>query len=76
MPWLQKRQRQALVSRMVKICGVGESQVEDMLLDLIHSQTNPTIATYAKTAQVDLRLTARGNDKRRRRLLSPRCFER
>ncbi|MCC8027466.1 MAG: competence/damage-inducible protein A [Clostridium sp.] len=63
MPWLQKRQRQALVSRMVKICGVGESQVEDMLLDLIHSQTNPTIATYAKTAQVDLRLTARGNDK-------------
>ena len=64
LPYLQKRQQQALVSRMVKICGYGESQVEDMLLDLIDKQTNPTIATYAKTAQVDLRLTARGEDEK------------
>ena len=35
-----------------------------MLLDLIDKQTNPTIATYAKTAQVDLRLTARGEDEK------------
>lgn len=63
LPYLQKRQQQVLVSRMVKICGYGESQVEDMLLDLIDKQTNPTIATYAKTAQVDLRLTARGKDE-------------
>lgn len=63
MPYLQKRRQQVLVSKMVKICGYGESQVEDKLLDLIDSQTNPTIATYAKTAQVDLRLTARGQDE-------------
>lgn len=62
-PWLQKRQQSVLVSRMVKICGCGESQVEDRILDLIDSQTNPTIATYAKTAEVHLRITARGRDR-------------
>lgn len=62
-PWLQKRQQSILVSRMVKICGHGESQVEDRILDLIDSQTNPTIATYAKTAEVHLRITARGESE-------------
>ncbi len=57
-PYLEKKSPQLLVSRMVKICGVGESQVEDKLLDLIDGQTNPTIATYAKTGEVHLRLTA------------------
>ena len=46
-------------SAVVKICGMGESQVEDKLLDLISSQTNPTIATYAKTGEVSVRVTAR-----------------
>ena len=62
-PYLQKKQNAVLVSRMVKICGYGESQVEDMLLDLIDAQSNPTIATYAKTAEVHLRLTARAGTR-------------
>lgn len=62
-PYLEKRQNSVLVSRMVKICGHGESQVEDKLLDLIDGQSNPTIATYAKTAEVHLRLTASGKTK-------------
>ena len=48
---------------MVKVCGYGESQVEDKLLDLIDGQTNPTIATYAKTAEVHIRVTARAADE-------------
>ena len=71
-PWLQKRQQSVLVSRMVKICGCGESQVEDRILDLIDSQTNPTIATYAKTAEVHLRITARaGNREDAEALIEP-----
>ena len=58
-PYLEKRQNSQLVSHMVKICGYGESQVEDKILDLIDKQTNPTIATYAKTAEVQVRLTAK-----------------
>ena len=41
----------------------GESQVEDKILDLIDKQTNPTIATYAKTAEVQVRLTAKAVTK-------------
>lgn len=62
-PWLRKRRQSVLVSRMVKICGYGESQVEDRLLDLIDGQDNPTIATYAKIAEVHLRVTARGENE-------------
>ncbi len=57
-PYLQKLRPELIVSQMVKICGVGESQVEDRLLDLIDRQTNPTIATYAKTGEVHVRVTA------------------
>ena len=62
-PYLEKRQNSQLVSHMVKICGYGESQVEDKILDLIDKQTNPTIATYAKTAEVQVRLTAKAVTK-------------
>ncbi len=58
-PYLQGKQPELLVSRMVKICGVGESKVESEILDLIDAQTNPTIAPYAKTGEVHLRVTAR-----------------
>lgn len=57
-PYLQKLRPELIVSQMVKICGVGESQVEDRLLDLIDKQINPTIATYAKTGEVHVRVTA------------------
>lgn len=71
-PYLEERQQAVLVSKMVKICGHGESQIEDRLLDLIQSQTNPTIATYAKTAEVHLRLTARaGSEAEGEALLEP-----
>lgn len=62
-PYLKKRQPEVIRSQMIKLCGYGESQVEDKLLDLIDSQTNPTIATYAKTAEVHLRVTAKAADE-------------
>lgn len=58
-PYLEKLQPEVILSQMVKICGCGESQVEDKLLDLIDRQENPTIATYAKTGEVHLRVTAK-----------------
>ena len=71
-PYLQKRQLKVIRSQMIKICGYGESQVEDRLLDLIDGQTNPTIATYAKTAEVHLRITAKAADEAEaRELLRP-----
>ncbi len=55
-----------ILSRMVKICGCGESfrKVEERLLDLIDSQTNPTIATYAQNRRSpSIRITARASSE-------------
>ncbi|PWF99573.1 competence/damage-inducible protein A [Levilactobacillus bambusae] len=47
-----------LVSRVLRFYGIGESLLVTKLSDLIDQQTNPTIAPYAKTNEVTLRLTA------------------
>ena len=62
-PYLKSLEQHVLVSKMVKICGIGESRAETMILDLIDAQTNPTIATYAKTGEVHLRITARADSE-------------
>ena len=58
-PYLRSRQPEVICSRMVKVCGVGESLAETRILDLIEGQTNPTIATYAKTGEVHIRISAK-----------------
>ena len=63
MPYLEKLQPGVICSTTVKLCGVGESMVETQILDLIENQTNPTIAPYAKTAEVHLRVTANAETK-------------
>lgn len=71
-PYLKELQGGHLISDMVKICGIGESKVETMIKDLIDAQSNPTIATYAKTGEVHLRVSAFAEtEKEARKLLKP-----
>ena len=62
-PYLRGKQSNIFYSQIVKICDVGESQVAAEIQDLIGSQNNPTIAPYAKTGEVHLRITAREKDE-------------
>ncbi len=57
-PYLHNLQPEIICSKMIKLCGIGESAAETEILDLIEQQKNPTIAPYAKTGEVHLRLTA------------------
>ncbi|NLK88117.1 MAG: competence/damage-inducible protein A [Clostridiaceae bacterium] len=59
MPYFLARAEYRLESRFLRIFGIGESAVEDMLLDLIDKQSNPTIAPYARDGEVTLRITAK-----------------
>lgn len=71
-PYLRSRCPETICSEMVKLCGVGESRAETMIKDLIDAQTNPTIATYAKTAECDIRVTARAkNEAEAEKLIRP-----
>src|SRR5258708_18183249 len=47
-----------IVSRTLKLVGIGESHAEEAVGDLTRS-TNPTLATYAKSDGIHLRLTAK-----------------
>jgi nicotinamide-nucleotide amidase len=58
-PYLLKRQEMNLVSRFYRVFGVGESNVETILIDLFHSE-NPTLALYCGAGEVTARLTASG----------------
>lgn len=60
-PWLLTKSDHRLYSRELRIFGMGEGEVEYTLLPLIDGQTNPTLATYAETGEVKLRITARCN---------------
>lgn len=62
MPYLMSLSDQVLVSETVKIAGRGESWVAEEITDLIDAQINPTIAPYAKTGEVHLRVTASAKD--------------
>lgn len=71
-PYLHRMQPEIICSKMVKLCGIGESSAETKILDLIESQTNPTVAPYAKTGEVHLRITAKAeNEQEAYRLMEP-----
>lgn len=67
MPKLQQKCGQVFYSQTVKIVGPGESSVETQILDMLNTQKNPTIAPYAKTGEVHLRVTARAKDEKEAR---------
>lgn len=50
-------ERIVIRSRTLRFAGIGESNVEDAVKDLMND-ANPTVAPYAKRAEVHLRVTA------------------
>lgn len=50
-----------IVSRTLKVLGMGESAVADKVSDLLEG-SNPTLAPYAKQDGVHLRMTAKASD--------------
>ncbi|MEG1432815.1 competence/damage-inducible protein A [Eubacterium sp.] len=63
LPILEKMMDHQVISRYYNLGGIGESMVEDTLMDIIDRQDNPTIATYAKVGEVLVRITASGKDE-------------
>ena len=77
-PFLAERTsgaRTVIKSRLLRIVGMGESVVEAKVGDLMLSD-NPTVAPYAKTGEVHLRVTARaGSDAEAETMIAPREAE-
>ncbi|MGL5478228.1 MAG: competence/damage-inducible protein A [Clostridium sp.] len=63
-PYLEKLTETTIVSDIIRIFGVGESKVDELLEDLIRDSKNPTVAPYAKEGEVILRVTSKGSSKK------------
>lgn len=57
-PRLRERSDRILVSHNLHVMGMGESEVEMHLIDLMRSSDNPTLAPYAKEGEMRLRVSA------------------
>ncbi len=60
-PYLMKKCGGIIKSKFVRVFGIGESNAEYMLKDIIDTQTNPTIAPYAKKTEACFRVTAKAD---------------
>jgi nicotinamide-nucleotide amidase len=58
-PYLQSHIEDTLVSRQIRVFGLGESAVESIFRSQMEKMQNPTLATYAKPGDVMLRVTAK-----------------
>ena len=62
-PYLLKLTDKRFVSVNVNIFGMGESEVESRLRDIMDSSVNPTVAPYCGDGEVRLRVTASGHSE-------------
>lgn len=61
LPRLNQKNLQ-LYSRVLRFFGIGESQLVTILEDLIRHQTDPSLAPYAKTGEVTLRISTKADN--------------
>jgi nicotinamide-nucleotide amidase len=64
-PYLRQRfgVQGILHSRVLKVCGVGESRIDELIGDLIRTQQNPTVGVLASPDVVRIRVSARAPDR-------------
>ncbi|MBQ0037333.1 MAG: competence/damage-inducible protein A [Clostridiales bacterium] len=58
-PWLREKSGEVITSHELRIFGLTEPQVQEKLGDIMNNAVNPSLAPYAKTGEVLLRLTAK-----------------
>lgn len=61
MPYLYKLAGGCIASRNIRVFGLGESNMEAILHDMMEQSKNPTIAPYAKTSECFARVTAKAD---------------
>lgn len=61
---LKSKLDEVIYSKFVYTYGITESLLEHELQHFLHTQTNPTIALYAKLGEVMIRVTAKGTSRK------------
>ncbi len=61
-PYLKAKSPYVMASKVIRLFGIGEASVGEMLSDLMEGG-NPTVAPYAKDNEVTLRIAAKAEDE-------------
>ena len=71
LPYLQGRfgGQGIIVSKVLRAHGLGESTMDEQLRDVLLAQKNPTIALLARSGEIHIRLTAKGESEESARLM-------
>lgn len=64
-PWLKNllKSDEIIYSKLLKFAGIGESSLEHQLIDLIDQQSDPTLAPYANTGEVAIRVSTKAESE-------------
>ena len=62
-PYLKQFSDWVVYGEKLVVTNIGESAAEEMVLDIIKKQTNPTLATFASAGKVIFRITAKAENK-------------
>ena len=73
-PYLASKTDCTMVSKVVRLFGIGESVVGETIRDLMEN-ANPTVAPYAKDSEVTLRITAKAESEAEAEVLIQAMFE-
>lgn len=74
-PFLQEMSDAVIATKEIRVFGIGEAAAEEKLKDLMGS-ANPTLAPYAKTGEVLLRVTAKADtEEKAKELTEPMVSE-
>lgn len=57
--YLKAKSSFVIRSKTLRVVGVGESSIQELLQNIFDEQKNPTVAPYAKEGEVHLRITAK-----------------
>lgn len=72
LPLIQNLTGDVFSSTMVKVCGRSESEIAELLDDLISKSGDVTVAPYAKDSEVHLRVTAKASSENEcKKLIKP-----
>lgn len=61
-PWLETLYREPLLTRTLKICGIGESIVAKLVGEIDYDLLGITVDTYAKPGEVHIRITSKSEE--------------
>ena len=75
-PYLMKKMQMPLFTKTYHLCGIGEAQAAMDLEELMESSKNPTVAPYAKTGEVHIRVAVKAHSEAEaKKRMAPVCEE-